>query len=372
MSENCLIVDNGAGRIKYGLYNSEISYNDYNIKSIPNCSARIHKQMQILIGEEIDNFHNGSLLQYTRPFDRGYLNNWPLEIDIWRSLLDQTNGSLNIKDINNCSLIMTEPFLNPDPWQNDTNEVLFELFVIDSGFSFSHATPYINNIPILHAIKRVNVGGKLLTNFLKETVSYRQWNMMDEFKLMDQVKEELCFISKDFKSDFKALRNKNKSHFINTYNRNLKQHFVLPDFQNIMRGFVKPDDQPINTQQEQVLVMESERFCVPELLFHPSDIGIEMAGIAEATWQSLRRLDELDIGLCSRNIILTGGNCKFSNFHERYVNDLRPFIPDLYDLNVTLPEDSENFAWRGAYNKAQYLEYGNSYCNEKFKSALNT
>jgi hypothetical protein len=33
----------------------------------------------------------------------------------------------------------------------------------------------------------VNVGGKLLTNYLKETLSYRQWNMMDEFKLIDQV-----------------------------------------------------------------------------------------------------------------------------------------------------------------------------------------
>lgn len=30
---------------------------------------------------------------------------------------------------------------------------------------------------------RVNVGGKLLTNYLKEVVSYRQWNMMDEFEV---------------------------------------------------------------------------------------------------------------------------------------------------------------------------------------------
>lgn len=30
---------------------------------------------------------------------------------------------------------------------------------------------------------RLNVGGKLLTNYLKEIVSYRQWNMMDEFEV---------------------------------------------------------------------------------------------------------------------------------------------------------------------------------------------
>ena len=37
--------------------------------------------------------------------------------------------------------------------------------------------------------KRVNIGGKLLTNYLKEVVSYRQWNMMDEFKIIDQVRK---------------------------------------------------------------------------------------------------------------------------------------------------------------------------------------
>lgn len=35
--------------------------------------------------------------------------------------------------------------------------------------------------------RRVNVGGKLLTNYLKEITSFRQWNMTDEFKLIDQV-----------------------------------------------------------------------------------------------------------------------------------------------------------------------------------------
>lgn len=37
--------------------------------------------------------------------------------------------------------------------------------------------------------RRLNIGGKLLTNYLKELVSYRQWNMMDEYLLMNQVGE---------------------------------------------------------------------------------------------------------------------------------------------------------------------------------------
>ena len=45
--------------------------------------------------------------------------------------------------------------------------------VVDSGFSFTHAVPLFQGNPLNYAIKRVNVGGKLLTNLLKETVSYR-------------------------------------------------------------------------------------------------------------------------------------------------------------------------------------------------------
>ena len=41
--------------------------------------------------------------------------------------------------------------------------------------------------------------------------------------------------------------------------------------------------------------MESERFSVPEVLFHPSDIGMEMAGISEATWQGLSKLDDVNL-----------------------------------------------------------------------------
>jgi actin-related protein 6 len=61
-----------------------------------------------------------------------------------------------------------------------------------------------------------------------------------------------------------------------------------------MRGFVKPDDEGAD-ETEQILGMETERFSVPELLFNPSDIEIDQAGVAEATWQSLQGLDQVRI-----------------------------------------------------------------------------
>lgn len=53
---------------------------------------------------------------------------------------------------------------------------------------------------------RIDVGGKLLTNQLKELVSYRQWNMMDETYVMNDVKESCCYVSSNFKRDLEICR----------------------------------------------------------------------------------------------------------------------------------------------------------------------
>jgi actin-related protein 6 len=45
------------------------------------------------------------------------------------------------------------------------------------------------------------VGGKHLSNYLKEVISYRQLMVMDETYVINQVKEELCFVSTDFDRD---------------------------------------------------------------------------------------------------------------------------------------------------------------------------
>ena len=48
---------------------------------------------------------------------------------------------------------------------------------------------------------RINIGGKVLTNHLKEIISYRQLHVMDETYVMNQVKEDVCYVSQDFFGD---------------------------------------------------------------------------------------------------------------------------------------------------------------------------
>lgn len=78
--------------------------------------------------------------------------------------------------------------------------------MVDSGFSFTHAAPVFQNFTINYGVKRMDLGGKALTNYLKELVSYRSINVMDESFLMDDVKEKLCFVSLDIPRDLQIAR----------------------------------------------------------------------------------------------------------------------------------------------------------------------
>jgi hypothetical protein len=60
--------------------------------------------------------------------------------------------------------------------------------------------------PLRFDAGRIDVGGKLLTNHLKELVSFRQWNMMEETHVMNEVKEKCCFVSTQFAADLEACR----------------------------------------------------------------------------------------------------------------------------------------------------------------------
>lgn len=45
---------------------------------------------------------------------------------------------------------------------------------------------------------RIDVGGKILTNLLKEWISYRQLDVMEETYVMNECKEDVCLVADDF------------------------------------------------------------------------------------------------------------------------------------------------------------------------------
>jgi actin-related protein 6 len=56
----------------------------------------------------------------------------------------------------------------------------FAALVVDLGYSCTYVVPMVRGSAIQSAVRRLNIGGRLMTALLQETVSFRQYNMMDE------------------------------------------------------------------------------------------------------------------------------------------------------------------------------------------------
>lgn len=185
------------------------------------------------------------------------------------------------------------------------------------------------------AIRRIDVGGKLLTNHLKELISYRQLNVMDESYVINQVKEDACFVSNDFNADMKIAKNRFPSNTI-------VRDYVLPDFTSLRRGYVRKlesnavDDADVD---QQCLRLNNERFTIPEILFRPSDIGIKQMGIPEAIICATEACPEECRPHLLANIIVIGGSAQFPGFQERLQREVRMSAPDDCDVNVTVVEE---------------------------------
>lgn len=128
-----------------------------------------------------------------------------------------------------------------------------------------------------------------------------------------------------------------------------------------------------------MLKLGNERITVPEVLFAPTEIGIEQAGVAECVVQSVEAcLPDLREALYA-NIVLTGGTSRFPNFAERLRRDLRTFMPSDTEMSVVEAADPICAAWRGGsifaasdgypsqvVTRAEYQEHGHAICRRRF------
>eukprot|EP00798_Chlamydomonas_sp_ICE-L_P012473 gene12473-15680_t len=205
-----VIVDNGGGNIKVGFGGENSPRRVY-----PHCTAKAKGERQLLMGDQLPTCPEISQLNLKRPIDRGYLVNFDLEREIWSRMY---RGVLKVNP-QEFGLMVTEPMFNfPQAQaaaeQAAAEQIAFEELgvpsyyaapapvfsmrrachlnpdlpasqaaaglVVDAGFSFTHVIPFFDGQPLLQGVKRINVGGKALTNYLKELVTFRSLDTMDE------------------------------------------------------------------------------------------------------------------------------------------------------------------------------------------------
>ncbi len=68
---------------------------------------------------------------------------------------------------------------------------------------------------------------------------------MDETYVINQVKEDVCFVSNNFKKDMEVSHEKGEKNHI-------ARDYVLPDYTTIRRGYVLKPDQ--NTHTDYVII----------------------------------------------------------------------------------------------------------------------
>lgn len=238
------------------------------------------------------------------------------------------------------TLMGDPPSLTPTPQPREA------LLVVDAGHSHTTITPILRGQPIHRAIRRLDIGGKLLTNRLKETISLRHFSLMDEPHLVGQIKEDACYVSLDFAGDL-ARTWRDGSGKKSARVDDITLDYVLPDYHTTTRGHTRPHDPSraaaatatrlAGAGEQDSFPLGNERFAVPELLFNPTDLGMAQAGLPEAIVQSVSALPEGLWPVMLANVVVVGGTAGLPGFVERLEEELRAVVRGEVVVRVRRP-----------------------------------
>ncbi|KAL8866735.1 MAG: hypothetical protein Q9174_006119 [Haloplaca sp. 1 TL-2023] len=369
ISDKTVVVDNGGYTIKAGFTTEGSGTGECHI--VPNCLAR-ERDKKVWVGREIETIRDFGEVVFRRPVEKGYLVGWEAEKAVWDSNFLDPKSKLNCVP-HDTNLVLTEAPNTPAALQSNTDQVVFEeyefatysrhigpslnaycdiqhlfgadarganiaaspaecVLLIDSGFSHSTVTPLYKGRPVQQAVRRLDIGGKLLTNYLKELLSLRHYNLINEEHLVSEAKEKVCFVSQDFRNDLDRTRKQapKKGHEPTDASQDIVVDYVLPDYNAGTHGQMRPHDPSLSAKVakmgamanpggvvEDFMTLGNERFAVPELLFSPSDVGMKEAGLPQTVMQSLSGLPPGLWPSMLANIVLVGGNTLLDGFKER-------------------------------------------------------
>lgn len=105
--------------------------------------------------------------------------------------------------------------------------------VVDMSHSATHIVPLLFGEVVWAGVKRLDIGGKAMTNLLKETISFKQWDMMEESWIVSHLKEQTMFVAASVHEEDKSKPSCWSPQELLANRKAIEQEILLPDYSDL-------------------------------------------------------------------------------------------------------------------------------------------